>query len=58
MDIHASRRAVEELNSLYAEMNGYKIEPPKEKLKTDRNMFNIQKSEQDAAESASSKDCC
>jgi hypothetical protein len=49
MDIHASRRAVEELNSLYAEMNGYKIEPPKEKLKTDRNMFNIPKSEQDAA---------
>jgi len=49
MDIHASRKAVEELNSLYAEMNGYKIEPPKEKLKTDRNMFNIPKSEQDAA---------
>ena len=49
MDIHASRRAVEELNALYAEMNGYKIEPPKEKLKTDRNMFNIPKSEQDAA---------
>ena len=24
MDIHASRKAVEELNSLYAEMNGYK----------------------------------
>jgi hypothetical protein len=49
MDIHASRKAVDELNSLYAEMNGYKIEPPKEKLKTDRNMFNIPKSEQDAA---------
>ena len=49
MDIHANRKAVEELNSLYAEMNGYKIEPPKEKLKTDRNMFNIPKSEQDAA---------
>ena len=49
MDIHASRKAVQELNSLYAEMNGYKIEPPKEKLKTDRNMFNIPKSEQDAA---------
>ena len=49
MDIHASRKAVQELNALYAEMNGYKIEPPKEKLKTDRNMFNIPKSEQDAA---------
>ena len=49
MDIHANRKAVQELNSLYAEMNGYKIEPPKEKLKTDRNMFNIPKSEQDAA---------
>ena len=49
MDIHANRKAVDELNSLYAEMNGYKIEPPKEKLKTDRNMFNIPKSEQDAA---------
>ena len=49
MDIHANRKAVEELNSLYAEMNGYKIEPPKERLKTDRNMFNIPKSEQDAA---------
>ena len=24
MDIHASRKAVAELNSLYAEMNGYK----------------------------------
>ena len=26
-----------------------KVEPPKEKLKTDRNMFNIPKDEQEAA---------
>ncbi len=49
MDIHASRKAVEELNSLYAEMNGYKVEPPQEKLKTDRDMFSIPKGERDAA---------
>ena len=49
MDIHASRKAVAELNSLYAEMNGYKVEPPQEKLKTDRDMFSIPKGDRDAA---------
>jgi len=40
-----------DISRVYIEtiMESYKIEPPKEKLKTDRNMFNIPKDEQQAA---------
>jgi hypothetical protein len=39
-----------DISKVYLEMReSYKIEPPKERLKTDRNMFNIPKDEQDAA---------
>ena len=40
-----------DISKVYIEniRESYKIEPPKEKLKTDRNMFNIPKDEQDAA---------
>ena len=40
-----------DISKVYIETirESYKIEPPKEKLKTDRNMFNIPKDEQQAA---------
>ena len=40
-----------DISKVYVETirESYKIEPPKEKLKTDRNMFNIPKDEQQAA---------
>ena len=40
-----------DISKVYIEniSESYKIEPPKEKLKTDRNMFNIPKDEQQAA---------
>ena len=49
MDHLASKKALDELNKLYASIAEAKVEPPKEKLKTDRNMFNIPKDEQKAA---------
>jgi hypothetical protein len=49
MDHLASKKALDELNKLYASVSEAKVEPPKEKLKTDRNMFNIPKDEQKAA---------
>ena len=49
MDHLASKKALDELNKLYASVSEVKVEPPKEKLKTDRNMFNIPKDEQKAA---------
>ena len=44
------RNPLNDISKVYLEMReSYKIEPPRERLKTDRNMFNIPKSEQDAA---------
>ena len=44
------KNPLNDISKVYLEMReSYKIEPPKERLKTDRNMFNIPKSEQDAA---------
>jgi hypothetical protein len=44
------KNPLNDISKVYLEMREtYKIEPPKEKLKTDRNMFNIPKDEQDAA---------
>ena len=44
------KNPLNDISKVYLEMReSYKIEPPKERLKTDRNMFNIPKDEQDAA---------
>ena len=44
------KNPLNDISKVYLEMReSYKIEPPKEKLKTDRNMFNIPKDEQKAA---------
>ena len=44
------KNPLNDISKVYLEMReSNKIEPPKERLKTDRNMFNIPKSEQDAA---------
>ncbi len=44
------KNPLNDISKVYLEMReSYKIEPPKERLKTDRNMFNIPKDEQEAA---------
>ena len=44
------KNPLNDISKVYLEMReSNKIEPPKERLKTDRNMFNIPKDEQDAA---------
>jgi len=44
------KNPLNDISEVYLEMReSYKIEPPKERLKTDRNMFNIPKDEQEAA---------
>jgi hypothetical protein len=44
------KNPLNDISKVYLEMReSYKIEPPKEKLKTDRDMFNIPKDEQKAA---------
>ena len=44
------KNPLNDISKVYLEMReSYKIEPPRERLKTDRNMFNIPKDEQDAA---------
>ena len=44
------KNPLNDISKVYLEMReSYKIEPPKERLKTDRNMFNIPKDEQKAA---------
>ena len=44
------KNPLNDISKVYLEIReSYKIEPPKERLKTDRDMFNIPKSEQDAA---------
>ena len=44
------KNPLNDISKVYLEMReSSKIEPPKERLKTDRNMFNIPKDEQDAA---------
>ena len=44
------KNPLNDISKVYLEMReSYKVEPPKEKLKTDRNMFNIPKDEQEAA---------
>ena len=44
------KNPLNDISEVYLKMReSYKIEPPKERLKTDRNMFNIPKDEQEAA---------
>ena len=44
------KNPLNDISEAYLKMReSYKIEPPKERLKTDRNMFNIPKDEQEAA---------
>ena len=44
------KNPLNDISEVYLKMReSYKIEPPKEKLKTDRDMFNIPKDEQKAA---------
>ena len=44
------KNPLNDISKVYLEMReSYKVEPPKEKLKTDRDMFNIPKDEQEAA---------
>ena len=44
------KNPLNDISKVYLEMReSYKIEPPRERLKTDRNMFNIPKDEQKAA---------
>ena len=44
------KNSLNDISKVYLEMReSYKIEPPKERLKTDRDMFNIPKDEQKAA---------
>jgi hypothetical protein len=45
------KNPLNDISKVYLETvrESYKVEPPKEKLKTDRNMFNIPKDEQEAA---------
>ena len=44
------KNPLNDISEVYLKMReSYKIEPPKEKLKTDRDMFNIPKDEQEAA---------
>ena len=44
------KNPLNDISKVYLEMReSYKIEPPRERLKTDRNMFNIPKDEQEAA---------
>jgi len=44
------KNPLNDISKVYLEMReSYKIEPPRERLKTDRNMFNIPKAEQEAA---------
>ena len=43
------KNPLNDISEVYLKMReSYKIEPPKERLKTDRNMFNIPKDEQEA----------
>ena len=45
------KNPLNDISKVYLETvrESYKVEPPKEKLKTDRDMFNIPKDEQEAA---------
>ena len=53
------KNPLNDISKVYLEMReSYKIEPPKERLKTDRNMFNIPKDERTAKERIKAKDCC